>query len=92
MRTAAVDVAMPVVGCEGTCRRGGGGGKPEDGLKMAPELGWDGGRIEPGKPGPHPKDKVIFIEGVGGRRDEDEAEDDGGGLAEVLFLLLRPMV
>lgn len=70
-----------------TCKRGGGGGRPGGGVKSAPGLGRDEGRSTPDGPdGPRPAGTLV--EGVGGRIDEEGADEDGV-LTEVLFLILQ---
>lgn len=68
----------------GDCRRGGGGGRPGEGAKRAPGLGREDGRRTPAPDGPRTPDTLV--EGVGGRIDDEEADEDGG-LTEVLFLI-----
>lgn len=73
---------------EGTCSRGGGGGRPGEEVNRAPEPARDGGRRGPEDPEPLIRDRDTLVEGVGGRmEDEDEAaEQEAGGLTEVLPL------
>lgn len=56
-------------------------------MKSAPGLGRDEGRSTPDGPdGPRPAGTLV--EGVGGRIDEEEVDEDGV-LTEVLFLLIN---
>lgn len=68
-----------------TCRRGGGGGRPGEGVKRALGLGREEGRSTPVPDGPRPADTLV--DGVGGRINDEEADEDGG-LVEVLLLLV----
>lgn len=76
----------------GPCSRGGGGGRPGEGVNRAPELARDGGLRGPEDPEPLKKGSGTLVEGVGGRiEDEEDATDeaDEGGLTGVLLLRIK---
>lgn len=66
--------------------RGGGGGRPGEGVNMAPELAREGGRMGPEEPEPRLYGRETLVEGVGGRIEDDEEVTDEGGLTGVLLL------